>query len=181
MHGFERLSESFMGRVLRPLIAWKIRSSAWVNKEPILDKKGPFEGVMNALSGIPSAVVISEGLEGIFSSKVLSEELKVLMFAVVARSLACSFCHGASATMAIHLGFTEGEFEEAISTLTSPRLNAQEQKLLAWTRETVHYQTGPIQKRTHALSEEIEDEVLLEAIGLAALANSVVRLAVLLE
>lgn len=181
MYGFERLPESFMGRMLRPLIAWKIRSSAWVNKDPLPDRPGPFNDVMKALSGIPSAVIISDGIEGIFSSKVLSNELKVLMFAVVARSLSCRFCHGATAQMALDLGFSESEFEEALSTLTYPRLSIQEQKLLAWTRETVHYQTGPIQKRVKALSQEIDNEILLEAIGLAALANSVVRLAVLLE
>jgi alkylhydroperoxidase family enzyme len=180
MYGFERLPDSFIGRFLRPLIAWKIRSSGWVNKDP-LPEEGPFEGVMKALTGIPSALIISDGLEGVFASKVLSEELKVLMFAVVARSLSCRFCHGTSTQMAMELGFSEEEFEEAISTLTSPRLSVQEQKLLAWTRETVHYQTGPMQKRVKALSQEIDNEVLLEAIGLAALANSVVRLAVLLE
>jgi len=181
MYGFERLPESFMGRFLRPLIAWKIRSTAWVNQDPLPEPDGRFAGVMKALTGIPAAVIISDGLEGVFDSKVLSDELKVLMFAVVARSLSCRFCHGATTEMAMDLGFSALEFEEALSTLTSPRLSVQEQKLLAWTRETVHYQTGPIQKQVKALAEEIDGEVLLEAIGLASLANSVVRLAVLLE
>ncbi len=181
MYGFERLPKSFIGRFLRPMIAWKIRSSAWVNQDPLPEPQGRFDGVMKALTGIPAAVIISDGLEGVFASKVLSDELKVLMFAVVARSLSCRFCHGATTEMAIELGFSELEFEEALSTLTSPRLSVQEQKILAWTRETVHYQTGPMQKRIKALSQEIDNEVLLEAIGLASLANSVVRLAVLLE
>ena len=181
MYGFERLPESFMGRFLRPLIAWKIRSNVWVNQDPLPDPQGHFAGVMKALTGIPAAVIISDGLEGVFASKVLSQELKVLMFAVVARSLCCRFSQEATTEMAIELGFSELEFEQALSTLTSPRLSVQEQKLLAWTRETVHYQTGPIQKRVKALAEEIDGEVLLEAIGLASLANSVVRLAVLLE
>ncbi len=182
MYEFERLPNSLLGRLLRPLIARKIRPRGWSGKKPINEYRGPFSNVIRALDGIPAAVIFQKGLEGAFSSRVLSTELKVLMFAVVARSLSCEFCHGATYSMAMDMGFTEREFEDALSTLTSPRLNEQEQMILTWTRETIHYQTGPIQKRMRELAQEVDDDViLLEAIGVAALANSMVRLAVLLE
>ncbi len=78
------------------------------------------------------------------------------------------------------MGFSETEFENALSSLNSPRLNSPEGKILSWTRETVHYQTGPMQKQVRALSREVDEEMLLESIGVAALANSAVRLAVLM-
>jgi len=83
--------------------------------------------------------------------------------------------------MAGDLGFSETEFANALSSLNSPRLNGPEGKILSWTRQTVHYQTGSIQKQVHALSREVDEEMLLESIGVAALANATVRLAVLIE
>ena len=176
----EKLSSSFLGQIMRPLIAKKIRSQAWTPTERLSEDTKSFPKLVNALDGLPAAAVIQEGLEGAFSSDVLSMELKVLMFAVVARSLECSFCQAETRQMADDLGFSDTEFDEALSTLNSSRLTDQEGKILSWTRETVHFQTGLMQKRTHALSREINDEMLLESIGVAALANTAVRLAVLI-
>jgi hypothetical protein len=53
--------------------------------------------------------------------------------------------------------------------------------VLAWVRDTVRYQPGQIQARTRALAEAIGGEAALEAVGIAALANSTVRVAMLLE
>ena len=83
--------------------------------------------------------------------------------------------------MALNLGYSEEEFHSAISSLSSPHLSAEEAKILSWTRETIHFQTGPMQIRVQKLVKEVGDEVMLEAIGVASLANSTVRLAVLLE
>ena len=47
------------------------------------------------------------------------------------------------------------------------------------TRETVHFQTGDMQNQIRILAQEVDEEVLLEAFGVAALANSIVRLAAL--
>lgn len=181
MYDFERLSNSIWGRLLRPLIVRKLRAGSYVASKPMVVEKGPFFYVMQALSEIPAAAVFQDGIKGAFESTVLSMELKVLTFAVVARSLSCEFCSSASHNMALELGFTEDEFNDALSTLTCNKLSDQEQKLLAWVRDTVHYQTGPIQKRLKELSNEVDDDKLLEAIGVASLANSIVRLAVLLE
>jgi alkylhydroperoxidase family enzyme len=180
MYKLEKLSTSFLGRILRPLIARKIRSQAWTPAEPLAEDKKSFHGLVQALDGLPAAAVIQEGLEGAFSSEVLSKELKVLMFAVVARSLECSFCQVETRQMAEDLGFSETEFTNALSSLNSPRLNSPEGKILSWTRETVHFQTGPMQKKTRALSREVDEEMLLESFGVAALANTTVRLAVLM-
>jgi alkylhydroperoxidase family enzyme len=179
MYKIEKFSTSLLGRILRPLIARKIRSQAWTPAEPLKEDNKSFAGLVKALDGLPAAAVIQEGLEGAFSSEVLSMELKLLMFAVVARSLECSFCQDETRQMAGDLGFSETEFANAVSSLNSPRLNGPEGKILSWARETVHFQTGQIQKRTRTLSRKVDEEMLLEAIGVAALANTAVRLAVL--
>jgi alkylhydroperoxidase family enzyme len=179
IYKLEKLSTSFLGRIMRPLIARKIRSQAWTPVELSTEDRRSFPGLVQALEGLPAAAVIQEGLEGAFSSEVLSRELKVLMFAVVARSLECSFCQDETRQMAKEIGFSETGFENALSSLNSPRLSGPEGKILSWTRETVHFQTGPMQKKIRALSREVDEEMLLESIGVAALANTAVRLAVL--
>ena len=181
MYEFERLSDSLWGKLLRPLIVRKLRPAGWRSNRPQGEYIGPFPDIFKELEDIPAAAVFQEGLEGAFSSKVLSSELKVMMFAVVARSLGCSYCKRITYQMALDLGFSDEEFESFLSTLTSPRINNKEQKILAWTRETVNYQTELMQKRLKTLAKEVDDNVLLEAIGVASLANSIVRLGVLLE
>jgi len=83
--------------------------------------------------------------------------------------------------MASQLGIDEQEFEHALTSLSTPMLNDVESKIFTWTRETVHFETGDIQRRIRSLSTQVDDLILLEAIGVSALANTIVRLAVLLE
>jgi alkylhydroperoxidase family enzyme len=180
MYKLEKLSSSFLGYIIRPLISKKIRSQGWTPAEPSTEDMKSSPKLVRALDGLPAAAVIQEGLEGVFSSEVLSMELKVLMFAVVARSLECNFYQNETQQMAEDLGISDVEFAHALSSLNSPRLNDPEGRILSWTRETVHFQTASMQKQTRALSREIDDEMLLESIGVAALANTAVRLAILI-
>lgn len=176
---FGKLEQNFLARLLRPLVARKIRNMAWTNIPPLPEKKGYFSGIVQEISDLPVASLLYETIEGAFSTDILSMELKILMFAVVARSLNCTSCLEETENMALGIGLTNGDFKAALSSLTSPRLSESEGKILRWTRETIHFQSGTIQKHMRTLAEEVEDEVLLEAIGIAALANSIVRLAVL--
>jgi alkylhydroperoxidase family enzyme len=181
MHKLEKLAGSVLGRILRPLFARKIRGLALTKVDPLTGESESFYPVVKALSGLPAASLLNDALNGAFSSNVLSQELKILMFAVVARSLECSFCQAETRNMFLAQNLTESEYDSCLSSLTSPRLNVQEGRILAWTRETVNFQTGVIQKRIRELAQEVDEEVLLEAIGVAALANTTVRLAMLLE
>jgi len=51
-----------------------------------------------------------------------------------------------------------------------------ESTLLRWTRETVWYEPRTIQASTRRLLEELGEEQALEAIGSAALGNTLARL-----
>jgi len=181
MHKLETISYSFMGRIMRPLIARKIRGMGTTNFDPLPENLEYFPGVVAALEGTTGAAALNEAMEGAMESTILSQELKILIFAVVARSLECPFCSTESLKMARSLGFDDDEFEQAISSLRSPRLSEDETRLLSWARESVHYETGSIQKSIRELSQEVDTTMLLEAIGIASLANTVVRLAILLE
>ena len=180
MDELENLPNSLMGRLLRPVISWKLRSMGWTETAPLEGEVESFPEVVQALVGLPAAKAMNDALEGAFESDVLSKPLKVLMFAVVAKSLDCEFCQDETYNMALQLGLTENEYHTALDTLTSPHLNANEQKLLEWTRETIRFRNGPMQQRVRNLAKEVGEEQMLEAIGIAALANSTVRLAVLL-
>jgi len=182
IHNFEQLTNKWWARLLRPLIARKLRAKGYYEDKPYkIDRSSPFVSVFEALSEVPSAVLFQEGIEGAFTSEVLSKELKILMFAVVARSLSCEFCSNATYAMALETGIRDDEFDHILSTLTFDKLSDHEQLLLSWVRDTVHYETAPIQKTIIKLSKQVDEDKLLEAIGVAALANSMVRLGVLLE
>ncbi|WP_406684516.1 carboxymuconolactone decarboxylase family protein [Seonamhaeicola sp. MEBiC1930] len=180
MTELERLPNSLLGRVLRPLIGKKLRSMSWTETGKLEGDPKSFPGVVQKLIGLPAAKAMNDALQGAFESEGLSRKLKVLMFAVVANSLECEFCIAETHDMALKCGFTEEEFNKALATLSSPYLNENEEKILSWTRETIHFQNGPMQSRVKELAQEVGETLMLEAIGVASLANSTVRLAVLL-
>ncbi len=181
MSNLESLPDSLMGRLLRPFIARRMKSWAWQDNGALVGSTESFPGVVHALGNIPAAKAINDTFQEAFESDVLSKELKVLMFAVVARSLECTFCESETRSMAKNLGFSQADFDHALSTLSSPSLDHDEQQILAWTRDTVHFQPGPMQRRIKKMAEDIDDLKLLEAFGVAALANTTVRIAVLLD
>jgi alkylhydroperoxidase family enzyme len=103
------------------------------------------------------------------------------MFGVVARMLECRFCLPESRALLRAEGFSNEETDACLDSLSSPRLDDKESAILAWVRESVRYQPSQIQKRTRTLSQVVGTEAMLEAVGVAALANSTVRVAMLLD
>ncbi|UCF98565.1 MAG: hypothetical protein JSV89_03280 [Spirochaetaceae bacterium] len=73
-------------------------------------------------------------------------------------------------------GLTKPEIETILSALSSPVLSDVEQRLLRWTRETVWYEPRVIQNSTRRLLGEVGDQVTLDAVGSAAISNTLVRL-----
>lgn len=143
---------------------------------------GPFGVVVVPLAGLQAATVMKAALDGAFDSPVLSRIGKALMFAVVARTLGCPHCEPEARRLLQGEGLSSEETESAIATLRCPRLPQREAGLLAWARDTVYYEPSAIQQKTRVLGAELgDDRALLEAIGVAALANATVRLAMLLE
>jgi alkylhydroperoxidase family enzyme len=179
--GFERFAGSLLGRLMRPLLSRKMRASHGAPSAAAPSGDESYSPIIQSLAGLPAAAVLNEALNAAFESPVLPRATKALMFAVVARSLACSFCEGAARRLLLAEGFAADEVDVALATLASPRLDSRDAAILAWTRDTVHYKPATIQPLTRALRAEIGDAALLEAVGVAALANATVRLAMLVE
>lgn len=178
---YERLGRSFLGRLLRPILATANRRSVAVPADFVAQEGTPFARVTGALAGLPAAYLLDRTLNGAFESPILSRRIKALMFGVVARMLECNFCQPESRKLLQAAGFNDAEVDACLASLSSPKLDARESAILAWVRETVRYQPIQIQKRTRALSETIGAQAMLEAVGAAALANTTVRVAMLLE
>ncbi len=142
---------------------------------------GSFGAILAPLAGLPAARVMKSALDGAFASDVLDLPTKALMFAVIARTIGCPHCEGEARKLLGSAGLSSVEIDSALATLQSDRLSANEAALLSWARDTVYYDTPTIQQKTRVLAGALGDAALLEAIGVAALANATVRLAMLLE
>ncbi len=142
---------------------------------------GPFGMALAPLAGLDSGRVMKAALDGAFASGALSRAAKALMFAVVARTLGCPHCEAEATRLLTAEGFEPAEIDGAISTLRCARLAPREAGLLAWARDTVSYVPSTIQRSTRALAAQLGADGLLEAIGVASLANGTVRLAMLLK
>ncbi len=186
---FETMANGPIGRLLglavplwqRLTHAGARRAHANVPLEAPAQEEGRFGSVLAPLAGLPAAPIMKAALNGAFDSPLISRPAKALMFAVVARALGCGYCEGEVARLLADEGVGAAEFSVAMDTLSSTRLRPEESAILAWTRETVSYETAAIQRQTRSLGAELNRSVLLEAIGVAALANATVRLAMLLE
>ena len=187
--GLEKFSGSLAGRLLalagpvllRPLMNRKRRVTGHNGNGGAPAEGGAFRSVIEALEGLPAQSMFAETIDGALASPVLPRRTKMLMFAVVARALECAFCQTEARTALIPGEFEEAEYDGILSALGSPALEPFESSILAWVRDTVHYQPRTIQEQTRKLGVEIGGAALLEAVGVAALANGTVRLAMLLE
>src|SRR5262245_13133196 len=143
--------------------------------------KGPYGNLVRALEGSPSAAMLEVMLNGAFSSDVLPRRTLSLIFAVVAHTLQCEICEAGAAGLLEVEGFSRSDLDEVLGTLASPRLTEMEAILIPWARDTVWMPEQPkhIQTRTRPLLEALGPEVLVEAVGAAALANGCVRLTML--
>jgi alkylhydroperoxidase family enzyme len=186
---FEAMANGLVGRLLglavplwgRLTHAGAKRAHSDVPREASALEAGRFGSVLAPLAGLHAASIVQAALTGAFDSPLISRPAKALMFAVVARVLGCGYCEGEAARLLADEGVGAAEFNVAMDTLSSTRLRPEETAMLAWTRETVSYETAAIQRKTRSLGAELNRSVLLEAIGVAALANATVRLAMLLE
>ncbi|MEP6969731.1 MAG: carboxymuconolactone decarboxylase family protein, partial [Betaproteobacteria bacterium] len=186
--GFERMANGPLGRIMglaMPLLSWFKRSVSTAARASALDAQAlapsRFAPILLPLAGLPAARIMRDALEGIFASNVLGRATKALMFATVARTMGCTLCETWATDMLLEDGMPAQEIASALAHLQSDRLPASEAGLLPWTRGTVYYDIAKIQQDTRQLGAAIGERALLEAIGVAALANATVRLAMLHE
>lgn len=146
-----------------------------------VEAHGTLAALVRALPESPAAAWFAQAVRDCFSAPAISRRTKLLMLAVVARTLGCPFCEGEARSELEGLGLDRSSSADILTSLSGAGVSPEEARLLDWARETVNYENGAIQKRMRALAAAVSADVLLEAVATAAVANTAVRLAMLLE
>jgi AhpD family alkylhydroperoxidase len=178
---FESLVERPLFRVVRPLIAWRLRS---VPKRPAPlpePNDGPCAPIVAALDGSPSARLVRLMIDEAWASAVLPRRTKALVLAVTARALGCEHGVAEARRLLAAEGMPAAEVDGVLATLAAPSLDAREGRLVPLARETAHYQVPVIQRRMREATVGLSPAEIVEAAGTMALANAVCRLSVLLD
>jgi alkylhydroperoxidase family enzyme len=175
----EQLLRNPLMRVLRPLLARQFRGKrAPVVALPVPNDP-PFASLVATLLGSPTAHAARSMLDDAFASTVLPRRTKLLLFAVIARALACEYVEEEARRGLAAEQLSARDVDDVLSNLGSQKLDERERLLVPFARETVRYRSLPIQQRTRELSGRLRTDELIEAVGVAALANALGRLAVL--
>jgi alkylhydroperoxidase family enzyme len=177
----EQILKNPLMRLMRPLLARKFRGKRQPAAKLPAPNEPPFADLIAKLEGSPTAHAARSMLDEALASPELPRRTKLLMFAVIGRALGCEYIkqQAQRALQAETLAATD--VDEVLSNLGSPKLDDREKLLIPFARETVRYRSLAIQQRTRELSARLRIEELIEAVGVAALANSMARLAVLLD
>ena len=174
----EQIPEQLQFRLLRPLLGRIIRKHRYRGQATPPQPVGmyPYAHVVNAYAGSPIAPALGRTLEEMWASPHLTRRCKLLMLAVVARGLACDMCARNVDTALREEGFTEATLTQVLTHLDAPELDPVERLLVPFARETIWYEPALIQRRARAIRESLDAAQLLEAIGVASLANGLCRM-----
>lgn len=178
----EIMAERPIFRLLRPLIARRVRTRPR-RPEPLpRPNDGPWAAVVATLDGSPAAGVLRRVIDQGWASDVLPTRTKLLILAVVARALGCVTSEAEARARLEREDLGAGDVDVILATLASPRLDAREAQLVPFARETAHHQDPVrLQRRMREVTRGLEPAEILEAVGTMALANSICRLSVLLD
>jgi alkylhydroperoxidase family enzyme len=177
----EDIKPGLVSRLLSPVMRLLHRSPPPPPLDNLPAEPGPFFDIVSLLKGTMAVPLFDGALKGAFASPVLAVRTKAWVFAVVARALDCHLCETGAARLLEKEGVSAVSRARVLGALAGPELDATEKILLPWVRETVHYQTEVMQRKTHELRARVGDDVALEAIGLASLANACSRLSMLAQ
>jgi uncharacterized peroxidase-related enzyme len=138
--------------------------------------------LVEVLEGSPGAEVLERTVQACLTKSALPRRTICLVFAVIAHALGSKLCARAAAEALDAERVPRSTLDEVLKTLGSRELDEVEERLMPWARDTVWLPEQPkrIQEKTLPLTS-LGDAMLIEAVGVAALANNCVRLAMLLE
>jgi len=177
---FERTPESFVMRLLRPLLG---RSTAARRRRgsPVAATVGspdwPYARLIAAFGDSPIAPVLAHALDEMWASRHLSRRCKLLIFGVVSRGLPCEVCELEISRALQREGLDAAAIARLLTHLDGPEIDPVERLLMPYARETLWYQPQVLQRHTRMLRQQLSAEQLVEAVGVAALANAVCRMA----
>jgi alkylhydroperoxidase family enzyme len=177
----EAAAQTPLFRLVRPLVAWRMRQRARSPVAPPEPNVGPCRRLVAALGTSPAAHALRAIVDAAWASDVLPRRTKTLVLAVVARAMGCAYGEQESRGLLEADGLAAGDVDEILTTLGSPRLDARERRLVPFARETVRYQPAAIQLRMREVCRDFTAGETLETAGIVALANGVCRLSVVLD
>ena len=165
-------------RLLRPLIKWVEEKKRFRGLAAPLERPPtyPYANLVKAYAGSPIAVALRRTTEEMWESQILTRRCKLLMLAVVARGLDCRVCAPEIGGALQREGLDERALTQALAHLDDPELDAGERLLLRFARETIWYEPEQLQRSARALRDRLSGPQLLEAIGVASLANGLCRM-----
>jgi alkylhydroperoxidase family enzyme len=174
----ERLPDQLHMRLLRPLISRVLQRHRSRGRATPLDRvpSYPYAGLVRAFAGSPIAPALGRTIEGMWASPHLTRRCKLLMLAVVARGLGCQACEREMGEALQREGLPAAALIQVLTHLDAPDLDAVERLLVCFARETIWYEPAPMQRRARALRDCLSSPQLVEAIGVAALANGLCRM-----
>ena len=178
VHRIERLPERLHTRLIRPVLR---RIFTWrrhrgrptpLEREPSY----PLARLVKSYADSPIAPALGRSLEEMWASPVLGRRCKLLMFAVVARGLSCDACASELHEALRQEGIKDDTLTHVLTHLDAPELDPIERVLVPFARETIWYEPAALQRRARALKDRLTTPQLVEAIGVASLANGLCRL-----
>ena len=174
----ELIPDQLHMRLLRPLLGRIIKRHRYRGEPTALERvpSYPYGRLVKAYAGSPIASTLARTLEEMWASPHLARRCKLLILAVVARGLACEACALDVAEALREEGLKEAALTRILNHLDAPELDAVERLLVPFARETIWFEPALIQRRARALRDHLTDAQLLEAIGVAALANGLCRM-----
>lgn len=175
----ERMPEQALMRLLRPLLDRMMsrhRSRGQPAALPAADPALPNGALVAAFAGSPIAAALQRTLAEMWASPQLSRRCKLLMFAVVSRGLPCQVCELELTAALRREGLSADAVERILGRLDGPELDATERALLPLARESLWYEPAQLQRRVRGLSGTLTQPQLIEAIGVAAMANALCRM-----
>ncbi|MFT4570286.1 MAG: alkylhydroperoxidase family enzyme [Hyphomicrobiaceae bacterium] len=144
-------------------------------------KTGPYSAVVNELDGIIQARMLRMIIDEAWASPNLPTKTKALIFAVIARGLGSKGCEQEAYRLLELEGLSCECVDTILAHLSGPELDPAEILILPYVRETIWYQAPSAQRRGRDLGERLSNKQFLETVGIAALANMVCRLELVLD
>jgi AhpD family alkylhydroperoxidase len=175
----ERMLKNPVVRLLRPFLARPFRGRHAAPTAPPVPNDPPFARLVAALADSPTAHAVRAVVDEALASPILPRRTKLLMFGVIGRALACPHVTDEAGRQLAAEGVSAADVEDVLTNLGARSLDERERLLVPFARETVRYRSAAIQQRTRELAARLRIDEIVEAAGVAALANSIGRLAVL--
>lgn len=174
----EELTDCWYVRMSAPLVKRIMRGRMQRGRATPSDgvPSYPYAGIVKAYAGSPIAAALRRTLDAMWASPHLTRRCKLLMLAVTARGLECEICALEIGQALEREGLDRAVIEEVLRHLDAAELDERERLLVSFVRETIWYEPAAVQRSARTLRKALSGPELLEAVGVAALANGLCRL-----